>query len=228
MLRKVLLTALLLLVVSAAAHASTITVQFVGLESALTVSRTVDGTNFFDTQAGLFHFVRISGDYPTPTDIFTFCIEPREFTSTGSTVYTIDSLQEGPTNINGMGATKAQDLQVLYGQFWTAPFTSGLPALTAQALQIATWEIVREQTLPYNVLDGNVRYVSNDAVLPALNLAQSYLDYVKANDDPALEVLAALNNGQQDFVVQPVPEPGTLLLLGGSLCALAVRRRRKS
>jgi len=197
-----------------------------------TVERTVnDGANWYTTTVGLFRFQRGGGDYPgfSAIDFYAFCIEPREFVSVGTT-YTYDwsVLEDGATNIGGMGIAKATLLSELYAQY----YPSFLPVLNqdkAGALQIATWEIVRETSGTMNVLEGTTRF-RNAANPTTMTLAQSYLDSL-TGAGPYMDVVAALTavGGVQDVVVHDNPEPGTLALLGLGLLALAaagkVRKR---
>lgn len=196
------------------------------------IERTVDnGANWYSTTVGLFHWRRVGGDYPklNVTDFWAFCIEPREFASPGS-IYAYDwnILENGTTNMGGMGAARAAQLSELYGRYFPV-FAPVLNGDTAGALQIATWEIVRETSGVFDVLAGTTRF-RNAGNATALSLAQSYLTSLTGGG-PALDNVFALTAvGVQDVVVQDNPEPGTLALLGLGLLLLAglgrARRRR--
>ena len=210
--------------------ASLVNAYFVEDLYASGIERTVDnGANWYTTTVGLFHWQRTGGDYPqfTVFDFYAFCIEPREFVSPGSTYqYEWNILENGTTNIGGMGAPLANQLRELYGRYYPA-FTGALNSDTAGALQIATWEIVRETSGTLDVLNGTTRF-RNGANPAALTLAQTYLSGLTGSG-PSLDNIFALTAVDvQDIVVQdsPVPEPGTGALVGIGLLLLPCLLRR--
>ena len=105
------------------------------------------------------------------------------------------------------------------------------------ALQIAVWEAAIDGTVDFTA--GNFRYGANGNTY--LSQAQTYISalsnvsdwtnytpwtgYVTDESDPNA-------TKYQDFLVRPVPEPGTLLLLGSSLLGFGViaryRRNKKA
>jgi len=228
--RFALLTGLCFVLLPGQASAATVIARFDVDLFATAVERTVDGTNWFSTTLGIFQFSRTGGDF-TGFNVSTFyavCIEPREFVSVGSTyTFTWDTVENGTTNIGGMGATRANMLRELYARYFPV-FANTLNADTAGALQAATWEIVRETSGTLNLLTGNTRF-RNAANPNALTLGQTYLNSLTGNG-PYLTNLAALTNpnGVQDLLVQiPTPEPATFALVGFCLLLPAIRRKRK-
>lgn len=208
-------------------HALTVIATFDSELFSETITRDVgDGAGPIQTSTGMFQFTRTGGTEPgSPTGIFNaFCIEPREFVSPGSTyTYDFSDLSAGATNIGGMGAAKATLLEELFGRYYPvigAPIT----AQKAGALQIAIWEIVRENSGALDVSNGNVVF-SNPADPGALTLAQSYLSSLDGTG-PHLDNLYALTAiGAQDVIVQ-IPEPVTSFATGLALIALALIARR--
>jgi hypothetical protein len=175
----------------------------------------------------VFSFTRTGGTHPgDPLGTFdAFCIEPREFVSPGSTyTYNVGDLSLGATNIGGMGAAKADLLRELYGRFhpW---FGSPLDLVTAGALQIATWEIVREDSGTLHTSTGTTRF-RNPSSQAALDLAQTYLSAIDGTGPRLQNVLAGYWVGDQDIVFQ-TPEPVGLAAIGLGFLALAWRLRRK-
>jgi len=143
----------------------------------------------------------------------------------------VASLSQGTTNIGGMGVTKANELRELFGRFYPV-FGVPLDQQHAAALQIAIWEIVREDSGTLNVYGGNTRF-RNESVAGTIALAQTYLDQIDGHGPLARGLLALISGtpsvpGTQDLVVQEaVPEPGTLGLAAFACVAfLGVIRRR--
>ena len=197
------------------------------------ITRTVDnGANWYQTSTGQFNYTRTGGDF---IDLFqlpsfhAFCIEPREFVSAGSTyVYTWDTLENGATNIGGMGTAKADQLRELFGRYFPA-FTVTLDPLHASAMQIATWEIVRETSGSLDVYSGTTRYTGPQDPA-ALDLAQSYVQSLNGSGPMRNDVFALTAIGAQDVIVQtdPVPEPVLSLIVGVLLIGFARRAGRRA
>lgn len=213
------------------ARATTIQGYFVQELFSSSIQRDVnDGAGFINTSVGIFHFQRTGGTEPTfnVTNFYAFCIEPREFVSPGSTyLYDWSPLENGATNIGGMGVSRANLLRELYARyfpnFWAA---TSLNSTTAGALQIATWEIVRETSGTLNVTSGTTRF-QNPANAAALTLAQTYLSSLTGS--PGLSNLHALTRiGAQDLVVQDVPEPAWLGAVGLMLLAVGHFSKRRT
>ena len=201
------------------AESATLIARFNGVINPMNIQRDVgDGGGWITTSVGLFGFTRLGGTYlgDPVGDFVGFCIEPREFVTPGVTyTYNTEDLQYGATNIGGMGPVRADVLRELYARYFPQ-FIASIPANTARALQIATWEIVRETTGVLDVSSGTTRF-RNPADPAALTLAQTMLSNLTGTG-PRLDDVYALNRvGAQDIVFQGTPEPGTLLLTGAAL-----------
>ena len=231
-------TALALLLLSGLnVQAATIIALFNGEMTSEAIQRTVgDSAGFVDTTTGEFSFTITGGTAGTglASTFFAFCIEPREFVSSGTTyTYTLNSLSAGATNIGGMGATKAGQLAELFGRYYT-DFSVTLDAMHASALQIAAWEIVRETSGTLNVLTGNVQY-RNAADPAALTLAQTYLSSLTGTGPKLTDVYALTQVGAQDVIVQirgasitATPEPITSATVGIAMVGLALALRKRN
>jgi hypothetical protein len=219
-----------------ALRAATVTVHFDQIFTPEYIDRTVDnGANWYTTDTGLFKFTRTGGTFSgfQNTPFFAFCIEPREFVSVGSNyTYTWSHLWEGTTNIGGMGVAKANLLRELFGRYFPV-FTDPIDNVHASALQIAVWEIVRETTGTLDVYNGTVRY-RNATDVPALQLAQTYVQSLNGSGPMLSNVFALTLVGAQDLIVQdrnlqdaPVPEPTGTAAAGLLLIGVALFRRAR-
>ena len=225
---------LVLLAAAALPHLDAATIQAWFVEDLYSsgIQRTVgDAAGWVDTTIGLFHFQRTGGDYLgfQVSDFYSFCIEPREFVSPGSTyTYEWTALENGTTNIGGMGTTKANLIRELFGRFHTSMWDP-FDGTTAGAFQIAIWEIVRETSGTLDVGNGTTQF-RNAQNPAALTQAQNYLSALNGNGPKVDDLFAGASGtltvpGVQDILFQPVSEPAGLGALGIALLAVAHFRR---
>jgi hypothetical protein len=221
------------------AKAATIIATYNGELFSSTIDRSLNsGGTFTNVKVGVFDFTRTGGTYAgfvsPSTEFLAFCIEPGSFITPGASyTYTVDTLADGPTSPGPMGATKADELRELYGRYWD--FTTPLTTDLASALEIATWEIVRETTATLDPLAGSIQF-KNPSDAAALTLAQSMLASIDGTGPKITGDLALLSPSSvvgaedpfQDVVVRelPTPEPASALLIGAGLLGLAALRRR--
>ncbi|MEP7352253.1 MAG: hypothetical protein ABI824_03390 [Acidobacteriota bacterium] len=111
-----------LIAVGSLAHGTTVYVEFdPAYSTPVTVDRTVDGgANWYGQDPGQFHFFTEAGSPANvPLSFYTFCIEPREFLTPGQdAIYSLVPLDQGTTNIGGMGVAKADVIRELLGRYY--------------------------------------------------------------------------------------------------------------
>jgi hypothetical protein len=223
------------LYLAAAAKATSVYIQFDSTYSTPeTVDRTVDGgANWFGQEPGQFHFFTESGSpSDIPAQFYTFCIEPREFISPGQLVtYNLVPVDQGTTNIGGMGTAKAALIEeLLYENY--PDFSVALDVQHAAAIQVALWKIVRENQQGIGTWDlssGDVQY-RNWSDTTVRDLAASMLGALTGQGPYLTNIDALAVVGTQDTLVQltsSVPEPATCFLTGAALALLGARFRRK-
>ncbi|OHB61145.1 MAG: hypothetical protein A2167_04725 [Planctomycetes bacterium RBG_13_46_10] len=164
-----------------------------------------------------------------------FCIELHQWSPDTTTKYDVVALQEVNNSFMGgvMGAAKADYLAELWGRFYNPAWADGGPYSgeekgMAEAFAAAVWEIIYEDmpASPLNwdvTVDGSAGSHGFYAQNVNSALANSWLNILDGTG-PKAQLMAFVNEGKQDFLVQ-VPEPATVCLLGlGWLVFLRKRR----
>jgi hypothetical protein len=209
-------------------QASTVIATFNNELTSESITRDVgDGAGPIVTTTGMFSFTRTGGTLVgSPTGTFdAFCTEPREFVTPGDTyTYDFSDLSAGATNIGGMGVAKATLIDELFGRYYPV-IGAPIDAEHASALQIAIWEIVRENSGTLDVYHGNVVF-SNPQDPDALNLAQSYVQSLDGTGPHLTNLYALTAIGVQDVIVQ-IPEPVEAFATGLALIAIALIARAR-
>ncbi|GEM_PF-1027228 len=201
--------------------AATIKVQFISAPNSGSAERTVNGGATWTSPGFSMLNMRIAESF----NYLTFCLEPLQAVSASILDYNVLSLDQGASNIGGMGAAKADFVRELIGRFYPT-LNVALPDIQAGAMQMALWEVIREDKAAngFNVSTGLVRYRNENIAMIAL--AQTYLNALDGTGPKAMNLIAYTNANQQDILFQ-TPEPASFALIGSALITLATLRRRK-
>lgn len=205
---------------STAVDADTIQSTYNGTSPAKSARYSLNGSAFTGISAGLFNWTRTGGTYAgdgAEGEYLTFCIELTEGLGIGNS-YTFDvvDVADAPNSLGGMGATNADLLSQLWGQFFDASFDAN----HAAGFQLAVWDIVYDDD--FNVSAGDFQ-VENVALF--VDIANDFLSNL---DDagPRADLLAKTGRNIQDQIFV-VPAPGAMALFGiAGLLVLTARRNR--
>jgi hypothetical protein len=211
---------LLLLVVGVAprtAHAASINFQSLGKAEVVTVA----GVRNVSAWAGELTWTWLDGKPAGSENTFySYCVD---LLNNETAVQNVSVISSAATD----GAEKAAWLFNTY-----APIVHAGSGSMAAGLQLAIWEVLYDDGLSLTggdkfwvVTTGTYATSSN-----AIAAGTEYLTALAASGESYKMARATILDAQpgagQDQIIRSVPEPGTLLLLGGALLGMALARGR--
>jgi len=228
-----LLVAIALTLVPAAANAATI--DFLRMGNAEIVS--VAGIRTVRAWAGELMWSWVDGkpNGATNDPFYSYCVDL--LNNERDPQYNVAVTSTDGMKTDGMlapTAVGAQKAVWLFDKYAAGAHDSSSTALAA-GLQLAIWEVLFDdgKYLTFDSSQGAAnRFYVTDASAGALYAGNYYLSQLNSPWTDFMSAPSALwldvASGQgQDQITSPVPEPGTLLLLGTGLAVVMRRRRSK-
>jgi hypothetical protein len=230
--RKWLPYALFLLMIPAVAHADSMTWSFTAIDKDMHF--VIPGKDV-RTQLGIFT-INITDtapptDWPYDGSFLAFCVDVQHYVHDSYDVVLDDMAEwqqpyDDPPDFptySGAGSYVAYLINYY-----------GMPSnlVDQSAMQLAVWEILYEDSGPFNVTNGAAYAygVENSSIIAQANFYLTPINdlwpVIPDAHAPWIKTLHDDSRYYQDFTT-PVPEPSTLILLGAGLLIAAASTRKK-